>query len=77
MGNSLFNMFGGGQNGGNLNFGNQQTAQQFNNFVQGLDQSIRNSPQQMVQQLINTGRMSQQQFDQFRQIANQVTGRNY
>ena len=77
MGNSLFNMFGGGQNRGNLNFGNQQTAQQFNNFVQGLDQNIRNSPQQMVQQLINTGRMSQQQFDQFRQIANQVTGRNY
>ncbi len=28
-------------------------------------------------QLLNSGQISQDQFEQFRQIANQITGRNY
>ena len=75
MSNPLFNMFSGNQNG--PNFGSPQMTQQFNSFVQGLDQNVRQSPQQMVQQLINSGRMSQAQFEQFRKLANQFTGKNY
>lgn len=33
------------------------------------------TPQARVQQLIQSGQMSQQQFNQFAQIANQLTGR--
>lgn len=76
MGNSLFNRFGGNQNGP-INFNDPQMNQQFNNFVQGLDEKVRNSPQQMVQQLINSGRMTNVQFEQFRRLANQFTGKNY
>ena len=77
MANSLFSKFGGNQNGMLPNLGNPQITQKFNSFVQGLDENVRNSPQQMVQQLINSGRMSSAQFEQFRQIANQMTGRKY
>ena len=77
MGNSLFNMFNGGQNGGTPNLGSPQMNQQFGNFLQGLDANMRNSPYQAVQQLINSGRMSSTQFEQFRQMANRMTGKNY
>ena len=75
MPNSLFNMFGGNQNG--PNFGSSQMNQQFNSFVKGLDQNVLRSPQQTVQQLINSGRMSSAQFEQLRQLANRFTGKNY
>lgn len=69
MAGSLFNQFNRNQNGA--------MSQQFANFVNSLDANVRNSPQQMVQQLINSGRMSQAQFEQFRRLANQYTGKNY
>ena len=54
-------------------FGNFQNFQnQFNNFQK---QMIGVNPQQMVQQLLNSGQMSQQQFNQIRDIANQITGK--
>ncbi len=71
MGNSLFEKFQAAPQGG------PSMAQQFNMFLQGLDPGVRNSPQQTVQQLLNSGRMTQSQFDQFRQIANRLTGKNY
>lgn len=77
MGNSLFNMFNANQNGGVPDLGNPQMNQQFGNFLQGLDANVRNSPYQTVQQLINSGRMSASQFEQFRQMANRMTGKNY
>ena len=43
--------------------------QQFNQFKQ---QMAGKNPQAMVQQLIQSGQMSRQQFDQFSQMANQM-----
>lgn len=61
--NNIFQMFGGMQN-----FQNQ-----FNQFKQQIGNQ---NPQQMVQQLLDSGRMSQQQFNQLSQMANQIMGRN-
>lgn len=66
--NSIFDMFGG-QVGFNQQLSN--FAKQYSQMSNGI------SPQQMVQQLLNTGRMSQAQFNQFREIANRITGRNF
>lgn len=58
--NPLFNMFGNGQ------FGNMtglvQQFQQFKNAFQG-------DPRQQVQQLLNSGQVSQQQYNQAVQTA--------
>lgn len=63
--NNIFSRFGGP-----LGFMNQ-----FNQFRQNLQQNGIN-PQQQVQQLLNSGQMTQEQFNQYRAIANQITGRN-
>lgn len=63
--NNIFNMFGG--------FNNFQN--QFNAFAQQFNMQNNVSPQEKVQQLLNSGQMTQQQFDQFRAIANQITGK--
>ena len=60
-GNPQGNMFG--PFGGMMNFINQ-----LNQFQQGL----RGDPQQMVQQLRQNGQMSEQQFNYFSGIANQI-----
>lgn len=60
-GNPQGNMFG--PFGGVMNFMNQ-----LNQFQQGL----RGDPQQMVQQLRQNGKMSEQQFNYFSGIANQI-----
>ncbi len=73
MGNPLFGNggFGGGmpQNnmfgafGGMMNFMNQ-----FNQFRSGLQ----GNPQQMVQSMIQNGQMSNEQFNQLSNMANQI-----
>ena len=68
----MFNSFGGYQN-----FMNQ-----FNSFAQTFPQQMQQmgmaaqNPQQAVQMMMNNGRMSQQDFERFRQMANMMTGRN-
>lgn len=53
-------------------FGDFQNFQnQFNQFKQ---QFGKQNPQAMVQQLLDSGRMSQQQFNQLSQMANQIMG---
>lgn len=68
MGNPLFgngmpqnNPFGAF--GGMMNFMNQ-----FNQFRSG----IQGNPQQMVQNMIQNGQMSQEQFNQLSNMANQI-----
>lgn len=51
----------------------QQFKAQFENFARNFQQGGQN-PQQTVQQLLNSGQMTQSQFNQFREIANQITG---
>jgi hypothetical protein len=63
--NGMMNFFGG-PNG----FQNK-----FNTFVNNFQQTGVN-PQQMVEQMLNDGRMTQEQFNQLRAMANQMTGRN-
>ena len=67
MGNSIFNLLNGGSN--------QQPNNSFLNFAQQVRQNGI-SPEQTVRQLINSGRMTQDQFNQLSSIANQLLGRN-
>ena len=50
-----------------------QLKQQFEAFARNFQQSGQN-PQQLVQQLLNQGKMTQAQFNHYRDIANQITG---
>lgn len=56
----------------------QQFQQQFGMFQQqfqgGQNQM---NPQAIVQQKLNSGEMSQQQYEQLRQMANMMMGTNY
>lgn len=66
MANPLFGQFGG-----------QQTANNgFSNFMsefQRLQQTVKN-PRAEVERLLNTGAMSQQDFNRLGQMANQLMG---
>lgn len=61
---SLFNMFGNRQP---LNNGFANLMSQFNQFKNNFS----GDPRQQVQQLLNSGQMSQQQFNQLSQAATQ------
>lgn len=67
MSDSIFNLFN--------NKPAAQTPQ--NNFLSFVQQVRQNgiSPEQTVRQLVSSGRMSQDQFNQLSQIANQILGR--
>ena len=68
MSNPLFDVLSGG-NGQMLgNLGNMASLmQQFNQFRN----NFRGNPQQIVQEMLNSGRLSQQQFDKVAQMATQ------
>lgn len=68
MANSVFNLLNGQSN--------QQNSG--NKFLEFANQVRQNgiSPEQTVRQLLNSGRMSQDQFNQLSNIANQLLGRN-
>lgn len=66
--NDIYNIFGG--------FDNFQ--KRFNDFKQNLNMQNPNmNPQQKVQELLNSGRMTQQQFERIRSLANLITGKNF
>lgn len=61
--NSLFNDF------------HPQQSNQMNNFLTQFNQfksTFTGNPEQQVRQLLSSGRMSQEQFNQFAQTANQL-----
>lgn len=65
MSNPLFNQF------------NQHPMPQ-NNFMSQLQQfgqMVHGDPRQIVQDLIQSGQMTQDQFNQYSQMANQILGR--
>ena len=66
--NQLFNALNGGQQPSNNGFSN------FMNDFQRLQQTVKN-PRQEVERLLQSGAMSQQDFNRFGQIANQMLGR--
>ena len=64
MANQLFNMLGG-----------QNQMNPMTNLVNQLNQfrqSFSGDPKQQVQQLLNSGRMSQSQYNQLSQMATQI-----
>lgn len=68
MPNPIFGLFNG----------NPQPQPQQSNMIQRFQQFVNNfrgNPQQKVQELLQSGQMTQEQFNQFRSIANQITGR--
>lgn len=63
MANQLFNMLGGNQ------------TNNMNGFLQRLNQfrqSFTGDPRQQVQQLLNSGKMTQAQYNQLSQMATQI-----
>lgn len=62
MGNPLFNQFGNQNN----NIGD------FINQIMDFKKSFTGNPKQEVEKLLQSGQMSQQQFNQLSQIANQI-----
>ena len=67
--NPLFNVLNGGQQPANNGNG-------FPNFMadfQRLQQTVKN-PRQEVERLLQSGAMSQQDFNRFGQMANQIMG---
>lgn len=82
MANPLFNLLNNGimnnmsGNGFGNGFGNlTNLISQFNNFKQ----NFQGDPKQQVQNMLNSGQMSQSQFNQLAQLANQfqnLLGRN-
>ena len=66
MANPLYGMMNGGMPNGMPGMGNIiQRFQQFRQTFQG-------DPRQQIQQLMNSGKVSQQQYDQAYQIAQQL-----
>ena len=65
MANSLFNQFG---NHNNINNPLQQFLTQFNQ----LKKTYRGNPKEEVEKMLQSGQMSQQQFNQLREMANQI-----
>lgn len=78
--NPLFNILGGNQSNSVFNrFGGRDSfIQRFQAFKQQFSQTNQNvSPYQITQNLLNSGRMTQSQFDELRKLANEITGKNY
>ena len=65
MANPLFNQFGNNQN---------SPMSQFMSDFNRLKQTISN-PKQVVESLLQSGQMSQNQFNELSQMANQIMGR--
>jgi hypothetical protein len=65
MANPLFSALGGQQ----MNPMAQLVAD-----AKRLQQTMTGNPKQMVEELVKSGRMSQDQFNQYAQIANQLVG---
>lgn len=63
MANPLYNLLNGTTSQGGI-------QQQFDNFRR----TVQGDPKAMVQQLMNNGQMSQQQFNQLSQMANLLKG---
>ena len=68
MANPLFNQMGGGQMPGPMG-----QAQQMMNAFQQVKANFKGDPQQEVQRLLNSGQMSQQQYNHLTQMAQQMS----
>ena len=67
MANPLFNQMGGGQMPGPMG-----QMQQFVSEFQQFKNSFKGDPRQEVQKLLNSGQLTQQQYNQLQQAASQI-----
>lgn len=67
MPNPLFNQLGGGQMTGQMN-----QFQRFMNSFQEFKASFTGNPQQRVQDALNSGEITQEQFTKAQQMASQI-----
>lgn len=57
---------------------NPQMLQKFKDFTQNFQRNFGNTdPRQIVQNLLNSGQMTQSQFNQFSNLANQIIGKRF
>lgn len=79
MGSPLYNSLGGAQqnqNGIYNQFGGRQAfMQRLSNFAENFRRSSTVTPEQMVRQLMSSGQMTQDQFNQLSKLANSLMGR--
>lgn len=68
MPNALFNQLGGGRMGGAMG-----QMQQMITAFQEFKANFKGDPQQEVQNLLNSGRMTQEQYNELQQMANQMS----
>lgn len=68
MANPLYQQMGGGQLPGPMG-----QFQQMMGAFQQFKQNFKGDPQQEVQRLLNSGQMSQQQYNQLQQMAMQMS----
>jgi hypothetical protein len=68
MANQLFSALNGN------NRQNMNPMQQLIADAKNLQKTFNGNPKQMVEELVKSGRMSQDQFNQYAQIANQIVG---
>lgn len=60
------------------NFNNPiEFMEKFSQFVQDYNKNYGQDPKEKVQQLLDSGQMSQEQYDKLRNIANQMLGTQY
>lgn len=69
MGNPLFNMLGGSMSG--IGNGSMNMLQQFKQFKEQMQGK---NPQEEINKLLQSGKISQQQLDQAQQLARQFQG---
>lgn len=69
MGNPLFNMLGGSMPG--MRTGSANILQQFKQFKEQMQGK---NPQEEINKLLQSGKISQQQLDQAQQLARQFQG---
>lgn len=67
MSNLLFNILGG-----NSSFGPFGNVQQMMGKLNQFRQSFQGDPKQQVQQLLNSGQMTQNQYNQLSKMATQI-----
>lgn len=68
MPNQLFEQMGGGQMNGQMG-----QFQKMMSAFQQFKQNFHGDPRQEVQKLLNSGQMTQQQYTQLQQMADQMT----
>lgn len=72
MANPLYEELNGNlQNGSTISM-----LDQFSSFAKQFYANGGVSPRSVVEQLLNSGRMTKDQFEQYSQMANMITGRN-